>query len=193
MDRILLTGFTPFDGRDVNGSWVAAQSYPALGHLEIPVIWGKPLPCLSDKVSELKPDTIISMGEGKPGGFTVECLARNTRKQRPDNLNQEPAGKIMPDGPEVRHASINAAELLTALQAQDIPIHRSEDAGQYLCEETLYSLEHLKSQHDFIYKVVFVHLPPFGTEVTYRGEPSQVDELLLKDFVARLVPAVIAL
>ncbi len=190
MDRLLLTGFTPFDGREVNGSWIAAQSFKAAHHVEIPVIWGQPRPILEAAIAECQPDTIISLGEGKPGSFAIECRARNERKQREDNLKQLPDSEILPGGPAEQPASIDTQTLQQAIEAEHIPIRLSDDAGQYICEETLYCLESLKLAHDDIQTVVFVHLPPYGTEMIYRGESRPVDQPLLEDFVKRLVDAV---
>jgi pyroglutamyl-peptidase len=193
LPNLLLTGFTPFDGRNVNGSWIAASSYEAAEHLEIPVVWGKPMSCLEAAIKLQQPEIIISLGEGREGWFDIETLARNERKHRTDTLDQHPAGEILTNGPASMHATINASALHTRLFDQQIPIRISNDAGQYLCEETLYCLEHLKVASDHLQTVVFVHLPPFGTELTYRGEVRKADPDLLEDFVRRLVTAVLEL
>lgn len=193
MPNLLLTGFTPFDGRDVNGSWIAASSYEAAEHLEIPVVWGEPMPRLEAAIKLLQPEIIISLGEGREGWFDIETLARNERKHRTDTFNQHPAGVILTNGPPSMQATINASALHTRLFNQQIPIRISNDAGQYLCEETLYCLEQLKIESDCLQTVVFVHLPPFGTQLTYRGEVRQADPDLLEDFVRRLVIAVLEL
>ncbi|MFN3236002.1 MAG: hypothetical protein ACE37D_02965 [Pseudomonadales bacterium] len=190
MDKILLTGFTPFDGRKINASWVAAQTFAAAEHLEIPVIWGEPMPQLQSKLEACQANIVISLGEGREGWFDIECRARNERKHRIDNLQQYPRGTILPGGPEVQFASINSQQLQQTLQAQGIGIRLSQDAGQFICEETLYSLETLKQTYEFLDLVTFVHLPPYGTSLEYQGEQRQVDEALLEDFVQRLVDAV---
>lgn len=190
MNKILLTGFTPFDGREINASWVAAQTFDAAEHLEIPVIWGEPMPQLQSKLEICQANVVISLGEGREGWFDIECRARNERKHRIDNLQQYPRGKIVSGGPEVQFASIDCQQLQQTLQAQGIGIRLSHDAGQFICEETLYSLETLKQAYDFLDLVTFVHLPPYGTSVEYQGQQHTVDEHLLKDFVQRLVDAV---
>ena len=190
MTRILLTGFTPFDGREINGSWVAAQQFSQAKKIEIPVVWGEPMLALRDAIEQDSPDIIISMGEGKEGFFTIETRAQNTRKHRIDNNNQYPNGDILKDGPSVVFASINAQEIRDQLVHQDIPIRVSHDAGQFLCEETLYSLEILKQETPELETVIFVHLPPFGTSLEYRGINRSVDESLLQDFVEKIVAAV---
>tara|TARA_R110002072_G_scaffold13418_12_gene56282 strand:- start:40639 stop:41274 length:636 start_codon:yes stop_codon:yes gene_type:complete len=191
--KLLLTGFTPFDGRPVNGSWIAAKSYAGADHLEIPVVWGEPMPRLESAVTALQPEIIISLGEGRVGWFDIETRARNQRKHRADTEYSYPTGEILVNGPASRQATINASALHQRLIEQHIPIRVSTDAGQFICEETLYCLEQLKTEIDTLRTVVFVHLPPFGTELTYRGEARLADEDLLEDFVERLVISVFEL
>ena len=190
MTGILITGFTPFDGREVNASWIAAQTYRDAEHLEIPVVWGEPMRHLKAAIIRYQPTTVISLGEGKPGRFDIETRASNTRKHRMDNEQQYPTGKILEGGPEVRMTTLAAKPLQQYIADMDIPIHISEDAGQFLCEETLYSLETLKTEFDFLDTVSFTHVPPFGTSVPYEGKQRRVDETLLKDFVNRLVDGI---
>lgn len=188
---LLITGFTPFDGRDVNGSWVAAQTYKAANHLEIPVVWGKPMGLLRETIDTFKPKTIISLGEGREGGFHIETKAQNIRKHRKDNNEEYPTAKILEAGPDFIQATIHAEKIRAEIAAQQIPIQISDDAGQFLCEETLYCLETLVQEANAVEKVTFTHLPPFGTQVEYRGEMRVVDEDLLEDFLQRLVKAVL--
>jgi len=193
LPQLLITGFTPFDGRPVNGSWIAAQTYASANHLEIPVVWGEPLPNLKQAVESFKPEIVISLGEGREGWFDIETQARNQRKHRPDNFAQHPDSDVIPGGSPSIQSTINASALHKRLEDQQIPIGISADAGQFLCEETLYCLEYLKTQYDSLRTVVFVHLPPFGTSLIYRGEGRVADADLLEDFVQRLVIGVLEL
>ncbi|MCZ6504283.1 MAG: pyroglutamyl-peptidase I, partial [Gammaproteobacteria bacterium] len=66
MSRILVTGFTPFDGRQNNASWIAASSLhgPDIRTVEIPVVWGAATKFLDSACVDHCPDIIISLGEG---------------------------------------------------------------------------------------------------------------------------------
>ena len=85
--RILVTGFEPFDGRIVNASAIAANSINAehVESLVLPVQWQLASNRLTDAVSELNPELIVCLGEGRPGWFDLETRARNTRGGRADN------------------------------------------------------------------------------------------------------------
>ncbi len=184
---ILVTGFTPFDNRTINSSWIAATSTTDSIQLEIPVVWGQPGVYLEDAVNQHEPNIIISMGEGREGWFDIETVAKNVRNHRLDNKGQFPTGPILKNGCERRSASIRAKQLHSRLSSEEIPIRISEDAGGFICEETLYMLETMRSENRSIETVVFVHLPPYGTPLLYRNEPRICDSAVLSDFSNHLM------
>lgn len=201
MTDILITGFTPFDGRPVNASWIAASALARRGHyrghalhaLEIPVCWGAPREALADCLQAGVPGLILSMGEGEPGVFRIETRARNLRRERADNAGALPAGAPNSlTGPAERHSSFACEPLSQALAAQGIPVRLSDDAGSYLCEELLYTLEEFKEVHAGLARVLFVHVPPFGTALQYKGDARTCSEALLEDFGLVLLDAVLA-
>lgn len=190
---ILVTGFQPFDNRSVNASWIAAESLKSTVHLnalELPVVWGAPWHELSAAVERYKPATIISMGEGREGWFDIETLARNNRSERRDNLDALPPGLIEPTGPTSINATIAAEPLHKNLLSLGYPIRISNDAGGFLCEETLFCLELLKLDHDFIKTVTFIHLPPFDTALSINSKNRICDTDLLTTFASALLDAI---
>ncbi len=199
MSHILVTGFTPFDGRSQNASWVAARQLCSshntkhVLHLaRLPVLWGQPRSQITTAVSRWKPRIIISLGEGKPGGFTLESRARNTRSERPDNDARLPCGEpIKCAGEAIIHSTAPLAAITQDLQSKGINIEVSEDAGAYLCEELLYGLEDIKSSCPHLDLVLFVHVPPFGTQLQYRGHTSHCDAPLLHNFTLSLLRSVL--
>ena len=195
MLRVLLTGFEAFRQRSCNASWVAVSGLAEEAHegielrtLEIPVCWGAPRQALASALQDWQPDVIISLGEGEPGVFRLETRARNQRGEGLDNLGQQaPAPLIDDDGPEQLLASADCQSLLSALKEEDIPVQLSVDAGAYLCEELLYTLELLKRTRPGLHTVLFVHVPPYGTELVYRGQQTHCDEKVLLDFSRTLL------
>lgn len=186
-----MTGFEPFDGRTINSSWVAAKAvensyrYLELDVLELPVIWGAPLPILQARCERDSPDIIVSLGEGKPGWFEIETVARNFRKTREDNnADLPPSPRIRPDGPDCRYVQAPCEEFQRKL-AERFPVRLSNDAGNFLCEETLYTLEELKLGNNNLKMTLFVHLPPYGT-VLNDGN-TLCDDKLLANFAHFLV------
>lgn len=195
--KTLVTGFTPFDDREVNASWIAAcalSAEPDVDTLEIPVVWGEPGRLLTPLCRRSCPQVIISMGEGRGGWFDIETRAGNTRKERPDNRGLAPRGApIDPAGPATIDASIDARALQRRLRAEGFPVRTSRDAGAYLCEETLYTLERLRGRYAPLITVVFVHLPPYGTLVKSGDRRLPCAEPLLDRFAHALHAAVLAM
>lgn len=200
MSHILLTGFMPFDGREFNASWIAARALIStyrgehiLHGLRVPVCWGQPKIALTRALAQWQPRSVIAMGEGAPGLFRIETLARNQRAARKDNNDQLPPSPLIdPQGPATRNASAPACTISAQLSHAGYPIQTSSDAGAYLCEEMLYTLECFKEQHSSLQSVLFVHLPPFGSDLEVQGQPRQCDESLLLDFSVLLLASLAA-
>jgi pyroglutamyl-peptidase len=193
MKKLLITGFEPFAGREVNSSWIAARSLAgtvgggAVVARELPVVWGTVATRLEALVAETRPAAVLALGEGKPGCFSIESLAFNRRRQRVDNDGSLPAAAlIQADGPPVTRASASVSTIRQRLVSQGIPALVSIDAGGFLCEESLYVLESAIRFRPGIGFVLFVHLPPYGTPLHYRGEHRECDDVLLFDFVTTL-------
>lgn len=194
---LLICGFTPFDGREINASWVAAglvkQMAPKafntidLSTLEIPVIWGEPEIQLRIALREKSPDIILALGEGREGWFDLETRAENIRRLRTDNRNETPTQKFIdPQGPPVFFGSFDTLSLQRQMKS-DFPVRRSRSAGGYLCEETFYVLEKLRLESSALKHTLFVHLPPWNTPLLIDKVTRRCDESLLADFATQLV------
>ncbi len=192
MCNILVTGFTPFDGRQNNASWVAASSLRGSGirTIEIPVIWGAATEFLDSACNDHCPDIIISMGEGREGWFDIETVASNTRRERPDNNDCLPQGvPIAANGPAFRKTPIPMGFLQRILASHGYPVRLSMDAGQFLCEEALYSLVRLKESRHRLKLIVFCHVPPYGTNIHIKGQQTVCDINTLTAFAKILLGA----
>lgn len=191
---ILLTGFEPFGpDRPANPSWEGIKALDGrewhgckIVTRQLPVVWGEPLKRLEALGAELKPVAVFSFGQGLPGSYTIEAVARNGRAPIPDNAGHTPASPtVAADGPVVLNATADVERLVREVAAKGHTVRRSEDAGQYLCEETLYSLETLKRAGKIRGTVVFSHVPPLGGQVD--GRP--VDGAAVQKYVLDLLEA----
>ena len=189
---ILLTGFEPFGpGKPANPSWEGIRQLDGqewhgyrLAARKLKVEWGVPLPALTRLVEELHPVAIFSFGQG--GGYAIETLAQNQRGDYPDNAGRQPAEpNIVPDGPAEYRATIDAKAFARELQSRDRRVRLSTEAGDYLCEETLYSLEHLKAGSKSPLTVAFCHVPPLQAA----AGPNQVTAATIKSFVEDVLAA----
>jgi pyroglutamyl-peptidase len=191
---ILLTGFEPFgEERNPNPSWegIAAlhqtdwEGYH-IEAIQLPVVWGAPLQHIERQIHELKPVAVFSFGQGYPGAFAIETKAKNQRGDIPDNQgNPPPLPLVVGDGPTELDSSFPCDSVARHLSRQGFPVRISEHAGQYLCEETLYSLETLRRRINPKTAVAFCHVPPLGS--TLSDKP--VDSKTIQTFVLAFLTA----
>ncbi len=170
---ILLTGFEPFgEKRPPNPSWEAIKTLNDTewnGHrivaVQLPVVWGEPIRQIEAQIDSLKPVAVFSFGQGAPGAFAIETRARNERGGIPDNAGNLPSQPLIAgDGPTEYTSAFPADKIIAALKEKGYSMRKSENAGQYLCEETLYSLEVLKRKKKLA-TVAFCHVPPLGSRI----------------------------
>lgn len=189
---ILLTGFEPFGaGRPPNSSWEGIQDLDGReidGHLivcrELPVAWGAPLEQLPTWIAEQEPVAVFSFGQGAPGAFAIETRAANSRGRIRDNDGGfPPATTIVAGGPDTLEASIDAASLQQSLTSLGHRVRISTNAGRYLCEECLYSLEHIRRSDHPGLDVMFCHVPPLNTEIDGRRVSAEFVQTFVVDVV----------
>lgn len=183
MPVILLTGFEPFgDGRPPNPSWEgirALDGQPWRGYQlaarRLPVVWGAPRKHLEPWLEELKPVAVFSFGQG--GGYKLEIHADNRRGDGQDNNGDRPPQReIVASGPATFAATINAKAIVDDLTKRDYRVGISREAGNYLCEECLYTLEYLKQRDQRQLDVLFCHLPPLKED---KYEPADVERFVM--------------
>jgi pyroglutamyl-peptidase len=197
MANILITGFTPFAGRAVNASWLAAHwlaehhnTAHTIRAALLPVIWGAPEQILKELVNSYQPDLVISLGEGHPERFAIETRARNQRSQREDNSGKlPPAALVSEHGQDVYISALDTTTFAQRLIKKGYPAQSSDDAGAFLCEETLYCLEAIRENTRPDMRVVFCHLPPYGTSLQVANQQVHCDQPLLSAFVNDLLQA----
>lgn len=163
--RLVVSGFEPFGGRDVNASYVLAQaiekSHPPFKAVQVPVIWGAPLEAW--KAHGASAQFWLAFGEGT-SVFQIETTARNQRGPFPDNTQSTPGTPLTAkDGPATLDSALPAEALASALRARGFPVRVSTNAGQYLCEEMLYTL--LLQEKKPGAQVMFVHVPVLDASV----------------------------
>jgi pyroglutamyl-peptidase len=188
---ILLTGFEPFGSdRPANPSWEGIRNlhgtewhgYQVIAH-QLPVVWGEPRKHLEKLIHQHKPVAVFSFGQGGADGFAIESRACNVRGQIPDNDGKLPTETaITNDGPAEFTASIDCEAMKLRLVEAGYPVRVSRRAGQYLCEETLYSLEYLHAKRPDL-EVAFCHVPPLGVKVRDRKVDAEYVQQFVLDYL----------
>ena len=105
--NVLITGFDPFGGEPINPAWEAVKAMKdeiagaTITKLQIPTVVAKSIAKVHEKMQELRPDIVISIGQaGGRFGVTPERVAINVTDARiPDNEGNQPIDEpIFADG-----------------------------------------------------------------------------------------------
>jgi len=169
---VLLTGFDPFGGRDVNESWEAVKVLEGetvrgrrVEVARLPVVYDEMAGPLAAAIARARPEVVISFGVGTEV-VRVETVARNAYNPRLplDNAGRPPPrAEIDPSGPATVATSLPTEAILAALGRAGVPARASDDAGGYLCNEGFYRLARTQGPAaDGIRARGFVHVPPAG-------------------------------
>ena len=87
--KVLITGFDPFGGESINPALEAVKMIPEniegaeVIKLEIPTVFRKSLERIEEKIEEINPDVVISIGQaGGRFGVTPERVAIDRKSTR---------------------------------------------------------------------------------------------------------------
>ena len=186
MKRLLITGFDPFGGADINPSWEAVKLLPdvigdwELTKLEIPTVFGLAAQTVLDVATELCPDAVICVGQaGGRDAVTLEVFGVNLQHARiKDNAGNQPLAVPIVQGERASHrATIPVLEMVRAVREQDLPCRLSYSAGRFVCNDLLYTL--LQYYQKSSTKVGFIHVP-YLPEQAKDGQPSMSIEQIVK-------------
>ena len=169
---VLLSGFAPFDGAELNESWEAVrESVPALvargvdaEAVELPVEFGAGSALLAEAVRALRPSLVVAVGlAAGRSAITPERVATNLRDARiPDNAGASPVDEpVVPGAPVGRFSTLPIKAMVAALAADGVPAAVSQTAGTYVCNDVFYALQHLLATEPALEGIRggFVHVP----------------------------------
>lgn len=166
MKKLLITGFEPFGGGDVNPSWLAVEQLPeqvgefVLCKLNLPTVYEKSFRLVLEKAANFQPDVILCVGQaGGRDAVTPERIAVNIRDARiPDNGGNQPRGEfVVPEGPAAYFSTVPVEKMAQAIRDAHIPATVSNSAGAFVCNDTLYGLLHHYAGTGV--RVGFIHVP----------------------------------
>lgn len=165
---VLLTGFEPFGGEDVNPSWEAVRALQGArigGHRVearcLPVVFGDSAAALRKAIAATKPRLVVCVGQaGGRARISLERVAINLDDaRRPDNAGQSPVdAPIVADGPAAYFSTLPIKRLRAALQRAGVPAEISNTAGTYVCNHLFYALMHALRARRGV-RGGFVHIP----------------------------------
>jgi len=182
-EKLLLTGFEPFGKWAVNPSWEIARALDGqeISGLQVvarrlPVDWERSWPELLEAIEKTRPRWVLMLGQAaRRSLISVESRGCNRCNGKPDNAgNASSATTVDEDGPEEFAVTLPVAEMVAQIKGSELPVERSEDAGGYLCNHTLYrALAWAESEREPP-AIGFIHVPCLpGEDEEHPGMPLE--------------------
>ena len=190
MKKLLITGFEPFGGEQINPSWEAVSLLSdeingySISKLLIPVVFGEAAEKVISAAKELCPDVILCIGQaGGRSAVTPELVAINLRYAKiPDNKGADPKDEPVIEGaPSACFSTLPARKMAEAINSTGIPSLLSYSAGAYVCNDVFYTL--LSYFGGSKTRVGFIHVP-------YSREQKKEPCMDMKDIVSALTTAI---
>ncbi len=192
IDRVLVTGFAPWDTHRVNSSAVAIEPLDGIeiGGIRIktavlPVDFDGCVAALLEAAAEFEPDAVISFGmlSTGPDVWRVELLAHNVDGRRDGNrLLDNALPRILPTG-------LPAARIFGRLLEAGLPVELSENAGRFVCNHLFFESLRAAESGRLPPFTGFVHVPP---PVFKEGQDSPVNLDPLHEGARLVVEAVLS-
>ncbi|HFR4146552.1 pyroglutamyl-peptidase I [Bacillus cereus] len=183
MKTVLLTGFDPFGGENINPAWEVAKGLheKTIGEYkiiskQIPTVFYKSISVLKEYIEELGPEITICIGQagGRPD-ITIERVAINIDDARiADNEGNQPVDvPVVEEGAIAYWSTLPMKAIVKKLREEGIPSSVSQTAGTFVCNHLFYGLMHELEKHDKKIKGGFIHIPFLPEQASnYPGQPS---------------------
>ena len=196
--KVLVTGFDPFGGEPINPAWEAVKAMKdtiagaEIIKMQIPTVVGKSIEKIHQKMKELQPDLVISVGQaGGRFGVTPERVAINVTDARiPDNEGNQPIDEpIFSDGPAAYFSNLPVKAMVQAIKDAGYPSVLSNSAGTYICNHVMYGILYYIEKEFPNVRGGFIHVPYAPSQAV--NKPS-TPSMALADITASLEAAVAA-
>lgn len=189
--KILVTGFDPFGGEEVNPAYEAVKLLPDkisdsdIIKIEIPTVFSKSALVVEEAIKKYDPDVVLNVGQaGGRSSITVEKVAINLAEARiPDNEGEQPIDeKLHQDGETAYFATIPVKAMVKNIRDHGIPANISYTAGTYVCNSIMYNVLYMTHKKYTNIHAGFIHVPFSIEQVADKPEgiPSMSVETIAK-------------
>ncbi len=194
---IVVTGFQPFGGQDVNPALEAVRTLPKViggAHIvqvEVPVTYRQAFEPVSAAIEHWNPQAVVCVGQAAGRScVTIERVAINVDDcDAPDNADAIRCNvPIVDDGPAAYFATLPVHDMVRAIEAAGLPAKVSDSAGTYVCNHLMYLTLDSAAHKNPGMLAGFIHVPLLHEQVIkgeMRGKPSMSKD----DIVASLTAA----
>lgn len=196
--KILVTGFDPFGGEPTNPAIESVKRIDdniegaEIIKLEIPTVFHKAADVVEEKIKEVKPDVVLSIGQaGGRYGITVERVAINQDDARiEDNEGNQPIDvAIREDGAPAYFSTLPIKAMVEEIKKENLPASVSNTAGTFVCNHIMYQDLYLAEKYGNI-KAGFIHVPFLTEQVVDKKDTASMS---LEDIVKGLNAAIRAI
>lgn len=187
MKKVLITGFEPFGGENINPSWEVAKilaKQPHIDAVQLPCVFDRSLDVLREKIQALRPGVVICIGQaGGRSSIEIERVAINLNDASiPDNQGNQPIDTaIVPHAPAAYFTTLPAKAMVQAVKNAGVPASLSLSAGSYVCNHAMFGLLHFLAENFPQTRGGFIHIPFLPEQgVQHRNAPTMALDTLVK-------------
>ena len=199
MKTVLITGFEPFGGAEINPALEAVKQLEGrelanggvIRTIEVPVVKGESIDVVTAAVDEIKPDAVLLIGQASGRtAITPERVAINVDDFRiKDNAgNQVIDEPVVAEGPDAYFTDLPIKAMVEAMREVGAPAAVSNTAGTFVCNHLFYGVMHHLRDTDI--KADFIHIPLIPEQAKDGVQPSMALETIVKGLEAAANAAV---
>jgi pyroglutamyl-peptidase len=187
--RIILTGFEPFGGSDVNPSIVACKAFNKkiidgykIKAIEIPLRYNEIKNIIERILTEEKPEIVICTGQSPRSVISLERIAINiaSLEKSAYSCGTKPIDEILEDnGKEGYFSTLPIRKIKECLEENKIPCEISNSAGTFGCNQIFYHLMQFINNNEINIPAGFIHVPSLPEQVIGKNSPSMTLELII--------------
>jgi len=175
--RVLVTGFTPFGGENINPSWEIVKALPdsiagySIEKLRVPTEFGKAIDVAGKAIDRWQPQVVLCFGQaGGRSRMSVERVAINVDDARiADNAGRQLIDQpIRSNAPAAYFCTVPVKAMVAGMARAGVPSEVSNSAGTFVCNHLIYGVLHHIANKGYATRAGFIHVPFVEAQIVDR-------------------------